>query len=36
MNDIYDFLNKLENKLNVIECGGHLGNDTKKLCEIFE
>jgi FkbM family methyltransferase len=35
MNDIYDFLNKLENKLNVIECGGHLGNDTKKLCEIF-
>jgi FkbM family methyltransferase len=40
MSDIYDFLNELENKLEnnlaIIECGGHLGSDTEKLCKLFK
>ncbi len=36
MKDIYDFLEKQNDNLNIIECGGHLGNDTKKLSNIFK
>jgi len=34
--NIYDIINKFDDNLAVIECGGHLGNDTIKLCEKFK
>jgi phospholipid N-methyltransferase len=34
--NIYDIINKFDDNLIVIECGGHLGNDTKKLYEKFK
>jgi len=36
MKDIYDFLQLQNDNFNIIECGGHLGNDTLKLANIFK
>jgi FkbM family methyltransferase len=36
MKDIYDFLRLQNDNFNIIECGGHLGNDTLKLANIFK
>lgn len=35
MTDIYDILKTFDNNAVVIECGGHLGTDTTKLCSLF-
>lgn len=34
MNNIYDFLED-KNFHTIIECGGHLGKDTVRMCNIF-
>jgi FkbM family methyltransferase len=36
MKEIYDFLQIQDDNFNIIECGGHLGNDTLKLSNIFK
>jgi FkbM family methyltransferase len=36
MSNIYDIINKLDDNLIVIECGGHIGNDTIQLCKKFK
>lgn len=35
MTDIYDVLKTFDTNSVVIECGGHLGTDTTKLCSFF-
>ncbi len=35
MNNIYKILSNLEKNLVILECGGHIGQDTIKLCEMF-
>jgi FkbM family methyltransferase len=34
--DIYTILDTFDKKSVIIECGGHLGQDTVKLCRLFE
>jgi FkbM family methyltransferase len=34
--DIYDIISQFRDNMTIIECGFHIGNDTKNLCKIFK